>query len=130
LDKEKSLFSLSKGKKDITMDILNIKGLNVAAKIGVHVWEQRINQQLLIDISIPSDFSNCQDDIANTLDYDSLCKTVTEFVESKSFQLIESVADSVARLIQQEFKVTKINVAVSKPNAVKNAGTIQVVVNR
>ena len=112
------------------MDTLNIKALNVTTKIGVHAWEQRINQQLLIDITIPADFSKCQDDLANTIDYDSLCQAVTEFVQSKSFQLIETVADDVARLIQQEFKITKITVAVSKPHAIKNAGTIQVIVDR
>ncbi|CEG57609.1 dihydroneopterin aldolase [Legionella fallonii] len=112
------------------MDALNIKALSVATRIGVHAWEQQINQQLLIDIIIPSDFSTCQDNIANTIDYDALCQKVTQFVESQSFQLIESVADQVAHLIKQEFNVSQITVAVSKPHAVKNAGTIQVVVNR
>jgi dihydroneopterin aldolase len=112
------------------MDTLNIKALSVATKIGVHAWEQSINQQLLIDITIPSDFSACQDNLANTIDYDALCQTVTEFVQSKSFQLIESVADSVAHLIQQEFNISQLTVAVSKPHAIKNAGTIQVIVNR
>ena len=116
--------------KGCIMDTLHIKALNVATKIGVHAWEQRINQQLLIDITIPTDFSSCEDNLANTIDYDVLCQTVTKFVESQSFQLIESVANDVARLIQQEFKVKKITITVSKPHAVKNAGTIQVTVDR
>ncbi len=112
------------------MDALNIKALSVATKIGVYAWEQQINQQLLIDITIPSDFSACQDNLTNTIDYDALCQAVTQFVESKSFQLIESVADQVAHLVKQEFNVAQLSVAVTKPHAVKNAGTIQVVVNR
>ena len=112
------------------MDTLNIKSLSVTTKIGIHAWEQRINQQLLIDITILTDFSACGDNLANTIDYDALCQTVTEFVQSQSFQLIESVANKVAQLIQQNFKVGKLTIAVSKPHAVKNAGTIQVVVNR
>lgn len=112
------------------MDTLNIKALNVATKIGVHQWEQHINQQLLIDITIPSDFSVCGDDLANTIDYDALCTMITEFVESKSFKLIESVADEVAHLIKQQFKIAQVTVAVSKPHAIKNAGMVQVTVNR
>lgn len=112
------------------MDLLTIKGLSVSTKIGVHNWEQQINQQLLIDINIPTDFSQCEDNITNTLDYDALCKTVTEFVQSQSFSLIETVANQVAGLIQEQFKVKDITVAVAKPHAVKNAGMIQVVVNR
>lgn len=112
------------------MDVLTIKALSVSTKIGVHDWEQRIKQQLLIDITIPSDFSKCKDQLANTLDYDALCQAVTHFIESKSFQLIETVANDLAALIKQDFKVSQITVAVCKPHAVKNAGLIQVIVNR
>lgn len=112
------------------MDTLNITALSVATKIGVYAWEQRINQQLLIDISIPSDFTQCEDKLSNTLDYDALCKSVSHFVETKSFQLIETVANEIAGLIKNEFKVREVTVAVRKPHAVKNAGTIQVIVTR
>lgn len=112
------------------MDILHIKALKVPAKIGVHAWEQAIRQPLLIDISIPGDFSAYQDQLAKALDYDTLCQTATEFVLSKSFQLIESVAHELATLLQQRFQIHQLTVAVSKPHAIKNAGLIQVVVNR
>jgi len=112
------------------MDTLNIKALSVSTRIGVYDWEQKINQVVLLDISISSDFSQCNDQLGNTLDYDRLCKRVTDFVESKAFQLIETIATEVAELIKQEFKVAQLSVGVSKPHAVKNAGSIQVVVNR
>lgn len=112
------------------MDTLQIKALNVSTKIGVYAWEQRIKQQLLIDISMDTDLSACEDDLSKTIDYAALCETVTHFVEANSFQLIETVANEVAQLIQQQFNVAQITVAVSKPHAVKNAGTIQVVVRR
>lgn len=112
------------------MDTLNITALSIETKIGVYGWEQRINQRLLIDISIPYNFQDCKDNLSNTLDYDDLCQTVTQFVESTSFQLIETVAEQIAQLIKQKYLVNKVSVAVSKPHAVKNAGGIQVVVNR
>ncbi|MDI1352047.1 MAG: dihydroneopterin aldolase [bacterium] len=112
------------------MDMLCINALSVATKIGVHAWEQRINQQLLIDITIPLDFSACQENLNNTIDYDALCHSVTHYVESQSFQLIETVANKVAQLIQQQFKVKSLTLSVTKPHAVKNAGVIKVVVTR
>lgn len=112
------------------MDLLTIQGLSVHTQIGVYAWEQQIKQQLLIDIGIPADFSRCEDDISKTLDYAALCKAVTDFVESKSFQLIEYVANSVAELIQQEFSVKRLTVAVTKPHAVKNAAVVKVSVTR
>ena len=112
------------------MDSLIIKALNVSTRIGVYDWEQRINQQLLIDIDIDTDFRACQEDLAKTIDYAALCEKITHFVSSKSFQLIETVANEVAELIQNEFKIAQINVSVSKPHAVKNAGNIQVIARR
>lgn len=112
------------------MDTLNIKSLSVSTKIGVYAWEQRINQQLLIDISIDTHFNDCQENLAHTLDYAALCDLVTKFVESKSFQLIETVANEVANLIKEKFQISQLSVAISKPHAIKNAANIQVIVRR
>lgn len=112
------------------MDTLVISALSVETQIGVFAWEQRIKQKLLIDLTLPRDFSACQDTLADTVDYDALCQTVTQYVEGKAFQLIETVANEVAQLVVQEFKVKEVSVAVSKPHAVKNAGNIKVVVTR
>lgn len=112
------------------MDTLAITGLSVNTQIGVYAWEQKIKQKLVLDITIPADFSQCNDDLNKTIDYAKLCRLVTEYVEGKSFQLIETVVYDVANLIQQEFKIEQVIVAVSKPHAVKNAGNIQVVTVR
>ncbi|MBA2709474.1 MAG: dihydroneopterin aldolase [Tatlockia sp.] len=112
------------------MDSLQIKGLSVTTRIGVHAWEQQIEQRLLIDITIPSDFSECNDVLSDTFDYEKLCQQVTHFVESNAFQLIETVANQIAHLIKTEFKIAQLSVSVSKPHAIKNAANIQVTINR
>lgn len=112
------------------MDSLIIQSLSVQTQIGVYAWEQKIKQQLLIDITILSDFRACKDELSDTLDYDALCKQVTLFVESRSFQLIEYVANSVAQLIKEAFGIEQVTVSVAKPHAVKNAGMIKVSVTR
>ncbi|KTD61542.1 dihydroneopterin aldolase [Legionella spiritensis] len=112
------------------MDSLTIKGLAASTRIGIHDWEQRIAQRLNIDLIIPADFSDCQDDINKTIDYDRLCALVTKYVESNSFKLIETVAESVAALIKQEFGIHELTVRVNKPHAVKNAADITVSITR
>lgn len=112
------------------MDTLTITGLTVNTRIGVHAWEQRISQRLLLDISLATDFRACADDLDKTIDYDKLCQEVTYFAESHAFQLIETVAEKVAELIRETFQVTDITVSVSKPDAIKNAKNIQVTVKR
>ena len=112
------------------IDTLRISALSINTRIGVHEWEQRISQKLLLDISIPVDLSTCNNELTNTIDYFALCQRVTEFVESNAFTLIETVAEQVATLIKETFKVTNLTVTVCKPHAVGNAGNICVTVSR
>lgn len=112
------------------MDKLEIKALSVMTHIGVYAWEQKILQRLLIDITIPVDLSACNEELDKTIDYDKLCQTVSAFLASNSFQLIETVANRIAQLIKEEFNVAEITVSVSKPQAVKNAANVSVTVTR
>ncbi|PJD96867.1 MAG: dihydroneopterin aldolase [Legionella sp.] len=112
------------------MDVLTIQGLKVETHIGVYAWEQKIKQPLLIDLLIPSDFTDCKDELSHTLDYSTLCSSVTTFIESNSFQLIEYVAHCVALMIKEQFNVASVTVSVTKPHAIKNAGGIKVSVTR
>lgn len=112
------------------MDSIQIKGLSVATRIGIYDWEQRIAQKLSIDLTIPMDLIQCQDDINKTLDYDKLCTMVTQYLESNSFKLIETVAESIAQLVKNEFNIKQLTVQVSKPHAIKNANDISVCITR
>ena len=112
------------------MDLLQIKALSVKTHIGVHAWEERILQQLLIDIVLHTDVTACHDNLANTIDYDQLCQKVTQHLESNTFTLIETVAEQIAVLIKKEFHVDQLTVSVSKPHAVKNASNVCITIHR
>lgn len=112
------------------MDLLTITGLTLSTHIGVYEWEQRILQKLLLDITLHGDFSDCDDNLDKVFDYEKLCLLTTQYVESNSFKLIETVADKVAKLIKETLHVPSVTVSVSKPDAIKNARNIQVTVTR
>lgn len=112
------------------MDTLFIKGLSVITRIGANNWEQQIMQRLLLDISIPVNFADCEDTLAKTLDYDKLCNSATQYLEQQSFQLIESVVNNLALFIKNEFKLNEVTITVHKPQAIKNAQSIAVTATR
>ncbi len=114
------------------MDIIYIRGLEVDTFIGIYDWEQHTRQPLLLDIEIELDIfsASATDDISDTCNYSSVSERVTHYIESNHFNLIESVADRVAQLILQEFKVTKTRIRVSKPGAVSNAEDVGVIIER
>ncbi|MDP3560210.1 MAG: dihydroneopterin aldolase [Legionellaceae bacterium] len=111
-------------------DCLSITGLCIPARIGVHAWEQAIQQNLFIDIQIPCQTHHYADDISHALDYSVLAEQVSAFVTSRSFQLIETVANEVANLIQKKFNISALNITVHKPSALKNASDVSIRITR
>jgi len=115
------------------MNILRIEALRTTTRIGVHEWEQRINQELLIDIDIPMSVEKLEqtnDALENTVDYDALCQHVTKLVESSAFKLIETVAEHIISSVQRNFGIQALTVRVSKPHAIANAGNISITMIR
>lgn len=112
------------------MDSLLIENLSLETRIGVHDWEQRIMQRLLISITINRDFSTCDETLANTIDYAALCQQIGHFVTSNQFQLIETVANQIATLIKTNFLCDTVTVKVNKPQAIPNASAVCISVTR
>lgn len=115
---------------EIKIDSILISELQMSAHIGLHAWEQRILQPVILDITLPIDLRACDDKLENTIDYDELCQTVTTFVESTPFALLETLAERVAKLIQDTFHLEHLTIRACKPHAVKNAGNICVTIER
>ncbi len=112
------------------MDVLNIKEFAVKSRIGIHAWEQAIEQTLLIDVSIPFNAENCVDDLQSTIDYFAVCKVIHQHISTQAFSLIEQVANTTATLLKETFNLEKITLSVHKPNAIPAAKNINVTIYR
>jgi len=113
-------------------DVIYIKDLRIKTIIGIFDWERETKQEVSIDIEFPFDCKKAAatDSIEDTLDYKKICKAVIKFVEESSFQLQESLAEGIACLIQEEFKVEAIKLRVSKPGALRGAEDVGLIIHR
>lgn len=85
---------------------------------------------MVFDLSIPIDISRYQDNLNNALDYAAVCQSIQEFVTSRSFHLLETAAEQVLTMLQQNFKVSQLSLTVTKLFAVPNAAAIQITLER
>lgn len=100
------------------MDHVIIKGLEVFAYHGVNPEEKRDGQPFLFDVDMSVDLSAAwMDDLSKTVNYAAVCKRVRAVATEKSCDLIECVADRVAKMILAEFAVHEVTVTVKKPAA-------------
>lgn len=114
------------------MDCIQITGLKVETTIGVYHYEQQIKQPLWLDIScfLPLSGAGRQDDLGQSLDYASLTQKIRQTLKDKKFQLIETVAETIAQLVLDDDKVEKVTISVSKPQALGQCRDVRVSISR
>ena len=106
---------------------IQIKQLHAPAIIGVHDFEKKAPQDLFIDIALDVDVKMAldSDDLADTVDYDSLCREITEFVADSRFDLLEALANTLMKKIFSfSAKIRAIDLCIHKPDAISNAATV------
>ncbi|TCP90154.1 dihydroneopterin aldolase [Cricetibacter osteomyelitidis] len=113
-------------------DKVFIEELTVFAQIGVYDWEQQIKQRLVFDIEMTWDSrqAGATDDVQYCLNYAEVSQFIIDFVESKPFLLIETVANQVALQLQQHFNIKWLRIKLSKPKAVAQARNVGVIIER
>ncbi len=114
------------------MDTVFIRDLRVETVVGIYDWERRIRQTVSLDLDMGSDIRVAakSDHIEDTLDYKAVAKRVAQFVAEQKFQLVETLAEKVANLILDEFKVAQVKVTLHKPGAVSGSKSVGVCIER
>jgi len=114
------------------MDTIYLTDLKIDTVIGIFEWERRVKQTVSIDLEMSTDVARAArtDSIVDALDYKAVSKAVIEFVESSSFQLVETLAERVAELIIRQFGVAQVRLRVNKRGAIRGARDVGVVIER
>lgn len=77
-------------------DRILIRGLVVAATVGVPDLERAAPQRLEIDLELVGDFRGLDDEVARTTDYAAVAEWVRRRCGGREFRLLESLADDLA----------------------------------
>lgn len=114
------------------MDIVFIEDLTIETVIGIYDWERKIRQKVVFNIEMGTDIkaAAASDSIENTLDYKAVAKRIIAFVEDSEFQLVETLAERVAEIIQSEFGVPWLKLKLSKPGAVRGSKAVGILIQR
>ena len=114
------------------MDIVFIEDLRIETVIGIYDWERNIRQVVALDLEMAFDNRRpaASDRIEDTLDYKAVSKRLIAFVESSSFQLVETLAERCAEIVLNEFAVAWLRLKLAKPGAVRGSKSVGVVIER
>lgn len=119
-------------RKRNSMDIVYIRDLRIDTVIGIFDWERRIRQTVSIDLEMATDIrpAAASDDISDALDYKAVSKRLIAFVSASEFFLVEKLAEEVAAIVLNEFKVPWLRLRLSKPGALRGAQDVGIIIER
>ena len=113
-------------------DQIHISDLLLRMIIGINDEEREKKQDVLININMLVDLKTAgrSDDINDAVNYRTITKEIIELVENSHFQLVEKMADEVARICLRDHKVQSVQVQIEKPGALRFARSVGVTVVR
>lgn len=114
------------------MDIIYLNDLRIDTVIGVYDWERQMRQTIIFDIEMATDIKKAanSDDIEDTLDYKSVAKRLFSYVGDSEFELVETLAESVAEIILAEFNTPWVRLRLNKKGAVQGVRDVGVIIER
>jgi len=115
------------------VDIIFIQGLKTQAIIGIYDWERESRQPLIFDLemSLPIQTAATSDNINDTVDYKQISDEVIHLVENSRFELLESLCETLCQhILTHHSAVQKIQLKVSKPQAVAETDTVGLIITR
>lgn len=104
-------------------------GFSYDCRIGFHAYERHIKQRLVIDFEVVTSWRAAAlvDQPERLVNYYEANLAIQQLLGSKEYQLIEAVAEDVARLLCTQFPVSEARVKVTKqPFDMPNVGCVAV----
>jgi dihydroneopterin aldolase len=97
-------------------DKILLIGAHFFARHGVSDDEQRLGGRYVVDVELQRDLARAaaSDNLADTVSYSGVYRTVSEIVEGKSFRLIETLAETIAQTLLARYAAESVRVRVKK----------------
>lgn len=100
-----------------------IKGLVVETEIGVYAHEKGAKRSLILDIEVQVglEVRSITDELAQTVDYDSLVDHIRAVAGADHLHLIETFAEQVCARVLTNPRISSVKLRVEKPGSVLGA---------
>lgn len=114
------------------MDIIFIDELRVSTLIGIYPREKAMPQtvEMSLQIGTVTTSAGASDDIGDTIDYATVVERLRAELASQHFNLLEKLAEYVARLLLEDFGATWVRVSIAKLGMMPGVRRVGVVIER
>ena len=97
------------------MIAVQLHGLRVFGRHGVHAHEREQGQDFLFDVELEVGERGVSDQLEDAVDYGAVARTVREVSDQQAYNLLEALATAVADELLRRFDAERVVVRVTKP---------------
>ncbi len=114
------------------MDRIFLTALSAEAIIGIYDWERTLVRPLIFDIELGFDTREAasSDRMRDSIDYAAVGQTVKDIALSLKPQLLETLAEKIARALFDQFPILSLRLVIDKPGAIPDVKGIGVEIDR
>jgi 7,8-dihydroneopterin aldolase/epimerase/oxygenase len=114
------------------MDKIFIRGLKVETIIGIYDWERTLQRPLVFDVELGFDTREAasSDRMRDSIDYAAVGQTIRDIALALQPQLLETLAEKIARTLFERFPVLSVRLLIDKPGAIPDVKGVGVEIER
>jgi dihydroneopterin aldolase len=109
-----------------------VHDLEIVGSIGVYEHEKRYEQRIRIsaDLWVHDDYDGRSDRLADVLDYGKVVDDIVMLVQSEHVNLIETLAERIARHCLADARVERVRVRIEKPDVARSCRSVGIEIER
>jgi dihydroneopterin aldolase len=95
-----------------------VEGYELIGSVGVYEHERRYEQRIVVslELDVLDHYDGVSDQLDDVYDYDHAITSVRATVESRHFNLLETLAERIAESCLEHAHVTAVKVRIAKPD--------------
>ena len=96
---------------------IEISGLSLYTRHGVHEAERELGQRLVFDVSFELDECDATvtDRVEDTIDYGDVCEQIALAAQERSYNTLERLCAAIAQRLSDRYGAESIRVKATKP---------------
>lgn len=107
-----------------------VRDLTLPVNIGIHPHERIEPQTVIFSVDLAVQEKQPPVTISDVVCYETVCAKIRRLVEQGHIDLVETLAEKIAGLCLHNPRVIKVRVRVEKPDAITEAGSVGVEIER
>ena len=109
-----------------------VRDLEIVASVGVLEHEKRYEQRIIVsaDLAVRDDYDGVSDRLADVLDYGKVVDDIARLVQSEHVNLIETLAERIAKQCLSDQRVVSVRVRIEKPEVLPSCRSVGIEIER